>query len=139
MLDIVFPSISATALFMLCLYNRYAAIIARIRSVDRERLSSTSNAVKNEYEYQTQLLLRRANYVRYAVCCLHGSMALLSTNGFGQSIRVLVNFDMSTTSVALMSSAFIFMTIATVISMYELYLSLKSIGHEARVFSGLAG
>lgn len=123
----LYPGLSATALMMLAFYNRYTAIVSRIHSVDRELLGSPPPSLRNENQYQSRVLLRRAQVMRFAITSLHVSSVLFSCNG----LVALISFQSySATSRALLSMSFGCMGLTSLLGLYEGYLSMHSILHE---------
>jgi hypothetical protein len=144
-LDLVFPSISANALFLLCLYNRYAAIVSRIRAFDRERLASSRSSLEadlvKEVDYQTQKLLRRASWTRGAIGALHAAMVCFGTHGF---LAVMGEAGFAEgASLAMPGSVAVLAgltctTLASAVSALEIYVSLGTVHHEACTFTALS-
>jgi hypothetical protein len=139
--DIAFPSISANALFLLCLYNRYAAIVSRIRTFDRERLASREVEWVQEIDYQTQRLLRRASWIRGAIGLLHAAMVCFGTHGFlavwGEAGFAARDSLTRPAYVAVMSGLTC-TTLASAVAACELYASLGTVHHEASAFTALS-
>jgi uncharacterized membrane protein YciS (DUF1049 family) len=148
--ELIFPSLSATALFLLALHNRYAAIVSRIRSLERERIKSngsygdfsnmtqTLNLLLQENEYQIKKLFQRANAIRISIGCLIASMMLFSIQGIVAMVVEMQSkrneHEISTTAnYALLMSGLCFVTLASASVTFEIYMSLKTVHHEAQV------
>lgn len=87
--------ISATALLCLAFYNRLAAIVGRLRAVQRERLAMTERiaalsppeiehadafrhtCVLENLADQSARMLRRARLIRSTLLCFLGTIAVL--------------------------------------------------------------
>jgi hypothetical protein len=141
---------------MLALYNRYAAIVSRIRAIDRERVATPRGSFGSnlggldvrELEYQTQQLLIRASLVRRAIGCLLGSMTAYALHGMLAVIaadRVPASAASSAAQDAIQGTNHGLLVLgllltggASLSAAYELLLSLKTIEHEAQAVRELA-
>lgn len=143
MLELAFPSISANALFLLALLNRYAAIVARIRSMDRERISPHPShgdmpaleRLREENDYQTRMLLMRARLMRRAIGLLMASMTLFALQGCLAVVHTMwTEVRLRHLLHTLLMVGFGLVAAASGTAAYEIYVSLKTVFHEAETF-----
>lgn len=143
----LFTFISGNALFLLACYNRMAAIMSRVRTLDREQVHefSTSSSressahLLSELRYQSQLVLRRANTMRWAIQCLQAAM--ISTCS---SVLILLyvpeerytskhNLERLFGSLSLVS-----MATASALGIWEIHLSYHCALHETQSYQSLS-
>ena len=98
--------ISASGLLCLAFYNRLAAIVSRLRAVQRERLqelklfraasaSGDSSAMEshgrflNNLAQQTGTIIKRAHLIRFTLLCLLGAISFLITSSLFNGVALV--------------------------------------------------
>jgi hypothetical protein len=148
--------ISACALMSLAFYNRLAAIIARLRGFQRERLAEQEHIHRMEraepadgpslwrrrlfldsLAEQTRRTLRRARLIRLTLICLLGTIGLLVVSSILNGLSVVWPESHIGAAILFLSGMFL-MLVAVGTALAELLSALDVVAEETELVAELA-
>jgi hypothetical protein len=148
--------ISATALLCLAFYNRLAAIVGRLRSVQRERLeiqerlatmSSTDierysalreSCILESLSEQTLRIRRRAHFIRATLLCFLTTMMFLVVSSLMNGLTVIWPSAMIAAAVMFVCGMTLLLS-GLGFAMAEMFVALDPAELETDMVSGLTG
>jgi hypothetical protein len=145
--------ISASGLLCLAFYNRLAAIVSRLRSVQRERLAEQAvyraavtrgdqRSVKNHQRllenlgHQTVRIISRARLVRRTLLCLLTAVSLMIVSSLLNGAALFVP-SISITAAATFAAGMLALLTGVITAMCELAASLDVVELESELVSDL--
>lgn len=146
--------ISASGLLCLAFYNRLAAIVARLRAVQRERLGQQSaceaaaargdgaavtdhRRLLDNLALQTAGIIRRARIIRLTLFCLLATVALMVASSLMNGLALLAP-RAAIVAAILFVSGMLCLGTAMIAAMVELHASLDVVELESGLVSELA-